>query len=239
MKTTANPTRILVAVLFLTIITSSFSCKNWSRTAKGGAIGAAAGGAAGAAIGSRSGNTAIGAIIGAAVGGATGAAIGNYMDKQAKELQNDLKGAKVERIGEGIKITFDSGILFDVNSSTLKPASQQNITELARVLTKYKDTDVLIEGHTDADGSEDYNQTLSEKRAKSVADYLKGKGISGGRLTNIGYGEIQPIAENETSNGKAQNRRVEIAIMANKKLKKAAERGDIKISGLSIYNLGD
>jgi outer membrane protein OmpA-like peptidoglycan-associated protein len=232
-------TRLFVVMLSIVVITSAVSCKNWSRTAKGGAIGAAAGGAAGAAIGSRSGNTAIGAIIGAAVGGATGAAIGNYMDKQAKELQNDLKGAKVERIGEGIKITFDSGILFDVNSYTLKSASQQNITELARVLNKYKDTEVLIEGHTDSDGSDDYNMNLSEKRARSVSNYLKSNGVTGSRLTNIGYGESQPIEENSSASGKAQNRRVEIAIFANKKLKKAAERGDIKISGLPIYNTAD
>jgi outer membrane protein OmpA-like peptidoglycan-associated protein len=149
------------------------------------------------------------------------------MDKQAAEIKNDVRGAKVERIGEGIKITFDSGILFDVNSSSLKSTSQNNIAELSRILNKYKDTEVLIEGHTDSDGSDDYNQTLSERRARAVSDYARGRGVAGNRISTIGYGESQPLADNSSASGKADNRRVEIAIFANKKLKKAAERGDI------------
>jgi outer membrane protein OmpA-like peptidoglycan-associated protein len=212
--------------LQLSIGTVFTGCK-WNNTAKGGAIGAGAGGVIGGAIGSRSDNTVLGAIIGAAVGGAAGAAIGRYMDKQAEEIQRDVKGAKVERVGEGIHITFDSGILFDVNSYVLKDEAKSNIKELSKVLQKYDDTNILIEGHTDASGSDELNQTLSEKRAQAVANYTKSLGIAGARLAVEGYGEAQPIADNESDSGKAQNRRVEIAIVANKKLKKAAEKGDI------------
>lgn len=215
---------VLIAIVYTA---SVFSSCGWSRTAKGGAIGAGAGAAIGGAIGSRSGNTATGAIIGAAVGGAAGALIGRYMDKQAEELQRDLKNARVERIGEGIKITFDSGILFDFDQYALRPTAQENIQDLARVLQKYEDTDILIEGHTDNTGSDEYNQGLSERRASSVASYTSSLGVARSRMNTVGYGEQQPIADNTTPSGQQQNRRVEIAIMANKKLKRAAEKGDI------------
>ncbi|MDQ3045906.1 MAG: OmpA family protein [Bacteroidota bacterium] len=221
--------RWVIAILALQFTTATVftGCKSWSRTAKGGVIGAGAGGVIGGAIGSASNNTVIGAIIGAAVGGAAGAAIGRYMDKQAEEIQRDVKGAKVERVGEGIRITFDSGILFDVNSHALKDEAKKNISELARVLKKYDDTNILIEGHTDNSGSDDLNQKLSERRADAVADYAKSLGIDGLRMAIKGYGETQAVADNASDGGKQANRRVEIAIMANKKLKKAAKRGDI------------
>jgi outer membrane protein OmpA-like peptidoglycan-associated protein len=198
-------------------------CSSWSNTAKGGTFGAAGGAVAGAAIGNAAGNTVLGAIIGAAVGGAAGAYIGHVMDKQAEEIENDIAGAKVERVGEGIRITFDSGILFDVNKSDLKPISQQNITKLAETLRKYEDTNVLIEGHTDATGTDDYNLELSRRRAQSVANFLASLNVSPTRFTIMGYGESQPITSNDTADGRAANRRVEIGIMANDKLKKAAE----------------
>jgi outer membrane protein OmpA-like peptidoglycan-associated protein len=219
---TLKLTLTLLLVVFL-----ATDCKKMSRTAKGGAIGAGVGGVMGGVIGYKAGNTAVGAIIGAAVGGVAGAAIGRYMDKQAAEIQKDLKGAKVERIGEGIKITFDSGILFNVNSYELKSEAKRNIEELAQTLKKYEDTNILIEGHTDDTGTEEYNKTLSENRAESVTNYAKSLGVAGARFSTIGYGEAQPIADNTTTSGKAQNRRVEIAIYANEKLKKAAKRGDI------------
>ncbi len=198
-----------------------------SKTAKGGAIGSAVGGAAGAVIGSKSDHTAEGAIIGAMIGGAAGALIGNYMDKQAEELRKDLKGATVERVGEGIKITFDSGILFDFDSYRLRDASKENLTELAGTLKKYEDTNILIEGHTDNIGTEEYNQKLSLDRAQSVADYLHLLGVADDRFIVKGYGESQPVATNETEAGRQKNRRVEVAIYANKKLKRAAKRGEI------------
>ncbi len=202
---------------------------NASRSVKGGAIGAAAGGAVGGVIGKKAGNTAAGVIIGAAVGGAAGALIGRYMDKQAEEIRRDLEGAKVERIGEGILITFDSGLLFDVGSYQLRTRTRDNIVELAKTLNKYQDTEILVEGHTDDRGTEEYNMTLSENRAKSVYNQLVRQGVATRRITVLGYGESQPIADNNTAEGRQQNRRVEIAIFADKKLKKAAKRGDLPI----------
>ena len=215
-----------ILLMFSVSSTTLTSC-NASRTVKGGAIGAGAGGAAGALIGKAAGNTALGAIIGAAVGGTAGALIGRRMDKQAEELRQDLEGAEIVRVGEGIKITFDSGLMFALNSSDLNQTTKNNLSDLAETLKKYEDTDILIEGHTDSTGSEEYNQTLSEKRANSVSGYLMTLGVSGQRLTTIGYGENQPIADNETADGQQKNRRVEVAIYANEKMKKAAKRGDL------------
>ena len=198
-----------------------------SKTVQGGAIGAGAGAIVGGLIGKAAGNTALGAIIGAAVGGTAGALIGRHMDKQAEEMKKDLSNAKVERVGEGIKITFNSGILFKVNSYELQPPAKENIKSLAKILNKYPDTNILVEGDTDSEGSEEYNQKLSERRAQSVADYAKGLGIAGSRFSTIGRGESNPIASNETVEGRAQNRRVEIAIFANEKMKKAAENGTL------------
>ena len=218
----------LIATLCITLVALSFnSCKNWSKTAKGGTIGAGAGALAGAVIGKAAGSTVKGAIIGAAVGGAAGAAIGNYMDRQAREMRKDLENAKVERVGEGIKITFDSGILFDVDSYTLKEQSKENIAKLAETLNKYDDTNVLFAGHTDNTGSDEYNQQLSEQRAKSVAEYASFVDVDPKRMTIIGYGEQQPEATNSTAEGRQQNRRVEIAIYANEELKEAAKNGEL------------
>jgi outer membrane protein OmpA-like peptidoglycan-associated protein len=205
------------------LLTVSLAGCGMTRAQRGAIIGAGAGTVAGGVIGKQAGNTAVGAIIGAVVGGATGAVIGNYMDKQAADLERDLEGAKIERVGEGIKITFESGILFDVNKADLRPAAQTNLAKLAAVLNKYPDTNILIEGHTDADGTEAYNQTLSERRATSVSTYLAQSAVMSGRMTTVGYGERQPVASNDTTEGKQANRRVEVAIMANEKLKKAAE----------------
>lgn len=219
-------TRKLVAISLIVVLLGAISSCGTSNTFKGGAIGATSGGAIGALIGNKAGNTAMGAIIGAAVGGTGGALIGRYMDKQADELEADLEGAKVERVGEGIKVTFDSGILFAVGSSDLSDASKMNIEELAATLNKYEDTNILIEGHTDSSGSNELNQKLSEDRAASVSNYLAMQTVAMDRITTTGYGEDQPVADNSTAEGKQQNRRVEIAIFANKKLQKAAERGD-------------
>ncbi|TGD79079.1 OmpA family protein [Hymenobacter wooponensis] len=199
-----------------------------SKTAKGGLLGAGGGAVAGAVlgrvIGGKSG-TAAGAIIGATVGGAGGALIGRKMDKQAAELQKDMQNARVERVGEGIKITFDSGILFDTNKSDLRAASMSEIQKMAEVLKKYPDTNVLVEGHTDNTGSDAINQPLSERRAQAVANYTTSQGVDASRITTKGYGSTQPIADNTTAEGKQANRRVEIAIYANEKMKKAAEEG--------------
>lgn len=216
-----------IIVVILLSMQFFVGCKTMNNTQKGAVIGVAGGAAVGALIGKWANNTAAGAIIGATVGGAAGALIGNYMDKQVKELQADLEGAKVERVGEGIKITFDSGILFNVNSSELGGVAQDNIRKLAVVLNKYNDTDILIEGHTDSTGSDDYNQSLSEKRASSVSTFLISNAVTNARLSTVGYGSRQPLVDNNTAENRAANRRVEIAIYANDKLKKAAEKGQI------------
>jgi outer membrane protein OmpA-like peptidoglycan-associated protein len=214
--------KLIVLGLASVVMVASLSC-GWTRAQKGAVIGAGAGGVLGGVIGDKAGNTAVGAILGAAVGGTAGAFIGNYMDKQAAQLQQDLENARVERIGEGIKVTFDSGILFDFDKSTLRPASQEQIRKFAEALKKYEDTEIFVAGHTDATGTEDYNLTLSRQRAESVANYLEGLGVSRTRFTISGLGETQPIATNNTAEGQQLNRRVEVAIYANAKLKEIAK----------------
>ncbi len=217
--------------LFVVVAISTsfiFSGCGTSNAVKGGVIGGVGGGVVGGVIGDQLGNTVLGAIIGAAVGGTAGVLIGKHMDKQAEEMEKDIEGAKIERVGEGIKITFDSGILFGYDSSTLQPEAKTNISKLAVILKKYPDTNILVTGHTDSDGAEEYNQTLSEQRAKAVSDYSMYQGISSSRLSVIGLGENEPVASNETVEGKRLNRRVEIAIFANEDLKAAAERGELK-----------
>jgi outer membrane protein OmpA-like peptidoglycan-associated protein len=216
---------ILISTLAMSIFIYGCSASN---TVKGGAIGGVSGGVVGGVIGHYAGNTVLGAIIGAAVGGTAGALIGNYMDKQADEMKNDIAGAKIERVGEGIKITFDSGILFATNSSTLESQAKTNINKLAAILNKYPDTNILVTGHTDSDGAEQYNQTLSESRAKSVSNYTAMQGVSSSRFSVVGLGEGEPVASNDSSEGKRMNRRVEIAVFANDKLKNAAESGGLK-----------
>ena len=206
------------------LILGPLGCASMSKTEKGAVIGATTGAVVGGVIGNQAGNTAVGAILGAAVGGATGAAIGNYMDKQAEEMERDLDGATITRVGEGIKITFDSGLLFDVAKSNLQYQAQQDLVKMSMILNKYDDTNILIEGHTDSDGSTEYNQTLSERRANSVSVFLAMNEVMRPRMSTIGYGENQPIADNNVAEGKRLNRRVEVAIMANDDLKNAAER---------------
>jgi outer membrane protein OmpA-like peptidoglycan-associated protein len=219
-------TKSIILIFTVAVSVFIYGCST-SNTVKGGVIGGVGGGVVGGVVGDQLGNTTLGVIIGAAVGGTAGALIGNYMDKQAEEMENDIAGAKIERIGEGIKITFDSGILFETNSFTLQSVAKTNISKLSVILNKYPDTNILVTGHTDSDGTELYNQTLSESRAKSVSDYSISQGINSSRLSIIGLGELEPVASNETVDGKQLNRRVEIAIFANEDLKDAAERGEL------------
>lgn len=177
-------------------------------------IGAAGGAAVGAAVGKATGNTARGAILGAAIGGAAGAIIGRQMEKQARELAMEIPGAKVERVGEGILVTFDSGILFDFDSAELRPAARENLRNLAESLKKYPNTNVLLVGHTDAIGSDEYNYNLSTRRANAAANYLVSLGVDRKRIEAVGRGETEPVADNDTEAGRQQNRRVEVAIFA-------------------------
>lgn len=199
-----------------------------TKTTKGGVIGAGSGAVVGGIIGNRMGNTAAGAIIGAAVGGATGAVIGRRMDKQAEELEKSMENAKIERVGEAIRINFDSGILFAINSAELSANARRDIDGLVTTLQKYEGTNIIIEGHTDNTGSRELNQGLSERRAQSVANYARSRGVDASRMQAKGYAFDQPIADNTTADGRSQNRRVEIIIIASEELKKAAESGDIK-----------
>ena len=206
-----------------------FGCnatKNANKKQKGAVIGATGGAVIGGVIGNNvgEGNTALGAIIGAAVGGAAGAYIGNRMDRQAERIEEEIPGAEVQRVGEGINVTFteDAGVYFDTNKSAVKGTSAATLNKLAGIFKEYPNTNILIEGHTDSAGTDEYNWGLSQRRAESVADYLMSQGISSSRFTTKWYGETQPKASNETAAGKAQNRRVELAIVANDELKQEA-----------------
>ncbi len=199
-------------------------CASMNKTQKGAVVGTAAGGAMGAVIGRASGNTALGAVIGAAVGGATGAIIGKKMDKQAEEIKNKVPDAKVERVGEGIVVEFSNNVLFGFDKSELSDASKETLEKLVLVLNEYPDTDIELQGHTDSKGSDTYNQSLSEKRANSVSTYLVSKGIAQSRITAKGFGETMPKYDNETEEGRSQNRRVEFLITANEKMIAEAEK---------------
>ncbi|WP_158825746.1 OmpA family protein [Mucilaginibacter lacusdianchii] len=215
------------AIVTMAIATASLigsGCNSLTKTQKGAAIGAGAGGTIGALIGKSAGNTALGAIIGGAVGGTAGAFIGRKMDRQAAEIKQTVPGATVERQGEGILVKFDSGILFDVNKTDLKSAAQSNLQNLATSLNNNQGTNILIVGHTDNTGSASLNQDLSVRRAQSVKSYLTSNGVTGGRLTTQGKGFSEPIADNSTEAGRAQNRRVEIVIVANDQLKQEAKQ---------------
>ncbi len=200
------------AALFATVL--SGGCSSLSRTEKGAIIGAGAGGAIGGVIGNQTGSTARGAIIGAVVGGVVGGVIGRQMDKQADELAQNIPGAKVERVGEGIQVTFASGLLFDFDSDRVRQEAATNLRNLASSLGEYPNTELLIVGHTDSDGPDSYNWNLSERRARSASDYLAAQGVARSRLRIAGRGETEPLTSNETDAGRQQNRRVEVAIFA-------------------------
>jgi outer membrane protein OmpA-like peptidoglycan-associated protein len=199
-----------------------------SKMFQGGGIGAGAGAAVGAGVGAIAGGgkgAAIGAGIGAVLGGTAGAIIGKKMDKQAAELEQ-IEGAQVEKVNEGqaIKVTFESGILFATNSSTLNTASRASLDKFATSLMNNPDTDVSIYGHTDSTGSDAINNPLSERRAEAVYNYLLSKGVSGNRMTSAGFGSTQPIADNSTVAGRAENRRVEVFIVPNAKMIEEAKQ---------------
>jgi len=215
-------TEIISIVLVVALIFSG--CKSMNKTQKGAVVGTAAGGAIGAVVGKASGNTALGAIIGATVGGAAGAVIGHQMDKQAEEIKNKVPDAKVERVGEGIVVEFSSNVLFAFDKFDLSTEAMANLDKLVTVLNEYPDTNIELQGHTDSKGTEAYNQTLSEKRATSVSNYLVSKNISASRLVVKGFGELFPKYDNETDEGRAQNRRVEFLITANEKMKTEAAK---------------
>ena len=211
------------------VLSSCTAVQNANNTQKGAGIGVVAGSVIGGILGNnigKGGNTALGAVIGAAVGGAAGTVIGNKMDKQAQKIEQVLPGAEVVRTEEGINLILDesSKVTFEYNKSSLTATAKQNLDKLVEVFKEYPDTNLLIVGHTDNVGSQSYNKPLSEQRAKSVRDYLVSNGIASSRLTSAGRGLEEPIADNSTADGRAANRRVEIAITANEKMKADAEK---------------
>ncbi len=221
-----NTIRSLIAILLFAVVTTAglTGCAQMTGTQKGAVIGATTGAAVGGMIGRAQGSTAQGAIIGAAVGGVAGAIIGRQMDKQADELRQNIPGAKVERVGEGIQVTFESGILFDFGSDVLRPEARQNLQNLANSLQQYPGTDLLIVGHTDNVGSAEYNQRLSERRAVAAANYLASLGVARSRLQATGRAFYEPVATNDTEWGRQQNRRVEIAIYASEAYRQQVQR---------------
>jgi outer membrane protein OmpA-like peptidoglycan-associated protein len=219
---------LLATVISLgTILTSCNAAKNTNKTQRGAAIGVVAGGLLGAVIGNnvKGMSTEMGAVLGAAVGGVAGGVIGNKMDKQAREIQAALPGAKVERVGEGIRMVLgENAIRFDTSKSTLTPTAKANLDKLVPVFKSYADTDIIIYGYTDSSGKLEYNQTLSEQRSASVKAYLATKGLIVDRFTTKGMGIADPIASNDTPEGKSENRRVEFAITANDKMVEDAKK---------------
>lgn len=231
---------IKIVILFLIVLiplnfTSCKAIQNANNSQKGGVIGAAGGAVIGAIIGNnvgKGGNGELGAVIGGVVGGAAGVLIGRKMDKQAQKIENEVPGAEVERIDEAIVVTFDEnkggGIYFATNKYNINNSSQQTLNKLARVFNEFKDTNILVVGHTDSTGDENYNMTLSKNRAYAVSNYFKNtNGVNGSRLNVNWFGESKPMSNNSTASGRAKNRRVNIVILANDKMKQEAKR-DIK-----------
>lgn len=223
MRAKSTMTVISLFLSSLLIIAGLSGCSGMSKTKKGTAIGGAAGAVVGAAIGSKSDSPGKGAVIGGAAGAVVGGVIGHYMDKQAEELAV-IEGATTERVGDEIRVTFENAILFDFDSSVLKSSSETQLSQMAEVFAKYPDTNIIIAGHTDSKGSEEYNQKLSERRANAVQGFLLGKSISQSRVTTYGYGESSPVASNDSDDGRRLNRRVQIEIRANEKLKAQAAK---------------
>ena len=227
MKRYQNKLSALVLAIALVFI-SCDATKNVNNTQKGGAVGAAGGAVIGGVIGNNTGdgdNSVLGAIIGGVVGGAAGAYIGNRMDKQAKEIEQEIPGAEVSRVGEGINVTFNenSGVYFATNQSDISGESEISLLKLITIFQKYPKTNIIVEGHTDSSGSDAYNMELSKNRAQAVTNYLSSNGISASRIETNWFGEDQPKHDNSTAEGRSKNRRVELAIVANEELKEEAK----------------
>jgi outer membrane protein OmpA-like peptidoglycan-associated protein len=199
-------------------------CASLNNKEKGGIIGATGGAVIGGAIGKANGSTAKGAILGATIGGAAGMIIGHQMDKQAAELKQNIPGAVVERVGEGIQVTFASGLLFDFDSDDVRAEAASNLRNLAASLDKYPGSELLIVGHTDNVGTDSYNLGLSERRADAAATFLAAQGVSRSRIASRGLGETEPVEPNDSEAGRSKNRRVEVAIYAGEAQRAAAKR---------------
>jgi outer membrane protein OmpA-like peptidoglycan-associated protein len=226
MKNVMN--KMFAILVMSSLLIGCEATKNANNKQKGAVIGATGGAVIGGVIGNNTGdgNTALGAIIGGVVGGSAGAIIGDRMDKQAKRIEEEIPGAEVERVGEGINVTFDesSGVYFDTEKYNINAKSRETLNKLADIFKEYPQTNILVEGHTDNTGSDSYNLTLSKNRAQAVTGYMVESGIDRGRFTTKWYGESQPKYDNTTEDGRAKNRRVELAIVANEQLKEQAQK---------------
>lgn len=209
---------LLAALLLLPLISACASVQardpyttKRDKTAKGAGAGAAAGAVGAVLAGEREADE---ILAGAAIGAVVGGSIGAYMDHQEERLTR-IPGTTVERVSENtILAHFDSDVLFDVDSSSLRPDAQGTLRQVATVLLDYPKTAIVIQGHTDSTGSEEHNQALSHRRAESVEAFLIGRGVETGRMTSVGYGESMPVASNDTEAGRQRNRRVDILLKA-------------------------
>ncbi|MEP7256063.1 MAG: OmpA family protein [Ferruginibacter sp.] len=225
---------LLVTAVIMLMVSGCSTVKKTNKTQRGVAIGTVGGAVIGGVIGNNvgKGNTVLGAIIGGVVGGVAGGIIGNKMDRQAEKIKNEIPGAEVQRVGEGIIVTFNEknpdgskmGVYFDFDKSEITSNSRLALDKLVKIFNEYGETNILVEGHTDDKGTDSYNLALSEKRAMAVGSYLKSDGIGSSRLTIKWYGETQPKVENTSDAGRAENRRVEFAITANDKMKEEAKK---------------
>lgn len=221
--------RISIFALAITFLVGCDAYNNSNKTQRGAVIGAAGGALLGAILGNNvgsGGNSELGAVLGTVVGGAAGAIIGNQMDNQAKKIEQEIPGAEVKRVDDGIVVTFDenSGVTFASAKADLTTDSKAILDKLVRVLNEYPDTNVVIAGHTDSTGSDATNMVLSEKRAKSVTNYFTSKGLSASRFTTKWFGETQPAYDNNTPEGRSKNRRVNIVIVPNEKMREQAQK---------------
>ncbi len=230
MKTIKNTMLVAFAITFMMQLSSCTATQNTNNKQKGAVIGAAGGAILGAILGNnvgKGGNGEVGAVIGGVVGGTVGVLLGQKMDKQAQKIEEEIPGAIVERVEEGIVITFDenSGVYFDTNKYDINLKSQVTLDKLSNVLNEYSDTNVSVVGHTDSSGSDALNMKLSENRANAVTNYfVNNKSLNATRFTTSWYGETQPKFDNTTPEGRAKNRRVNVVILPNDKMIKDAEQ---------------
>ena len=221
---------VVLALSAAVLFTGCEAYNNTNKAQRGAVVGAAGGALLGAILGNNVGNgqnSELGAVLGTVVGGAAGAVIGHQMDKQAKKIEEEIPGADVKRVDDGIVVTFDEnngGVYFDTNKYNINEKSKQTLDKLAAILKEYPDTNVLVAGHTDNVGKDEYNLGLSQRRAQAVTNYFKSKGLAGNRFTTKWYGEKNPIASNDTAEGRAKNRRVNVVIVPNEKMKAEAKK---------------
>lgn len=221
---------VVLALSAAVLFTGCEAYNNTNKAQRGAVVGAAGGALLGAILGNNVGNgqnSELGAVLGTVVGGAAGAVIGHQMDKQAKKIEEEIPGADVKRVDDGIVVTFDEnngGVYFDTNKYNINEKSKQTLDKLAAILKEYPDTNVLVAGHTDSVGKDEYNLGLSQRRAQAVTNYFKSKGLASSRFTTKWYGEKNPIASNDTAEGRAKNRRVNVVIVPNEKMKAEAKK---------------